>query len=56
MLTNTLTAELGNGRMAVVRLPDRLWATVIQFGCFQRNSIDVRVLLSNFQLGTKNKD
>lgn len=40
--------------MAVVSLPDRLWATVIQLGCLQRNSINVWVLLRNFQLQTQN--
>lgn len=44
--TNTLTAS----QKCV--LPNRLRATVIQLGCLQRDSIDVWVLLRDFQLQT----
>lgn len=48
-LTNTLTAELGNSRMAV-SLPDGLRAAVVQLGRLQGNSVDVRMPLGDFQL------
>lgn len=40
-------------RVAVVSLPDRLRATVVQLSCLERNGVDVGVLLRELQLETE---